>query len=160
MADLPLTPPGPGTYAERSGMKMEVCCRWHHSLPEVWVDTARLYATWADRVPLGKSAWLLRCLKVKEVVLSVSDKVVFSTSSSSLRPCAMCAVEAMVTTRNGWSNHETESLSVTSLSPRSRRDALEALWDLAGLTLNVPLDDVTAWRNSRYCAAETFLWDP
>ena len=28
------------------------------------------------------------------------------------------------------------------------------------LTLNVPLDDVTAWRNSWYCGAETFFWDP
>ena len=53
-----------------------------------------------------------------------------------------------------------ETLSVTSLSPRSRRDALGALQDLAGLTLNVPLDEVMAWRNSWYCAAETFLCDP
>ena len=107
---------------------------------------------------LGKICLTVRCLKVEELVLSVSDRVVFSTSSSSLRPCAMHAVEAMVSTRDGWSNHET--LSVTSLSPRSIRDALEALWALAGLTLNMPLDDVTAWGNSWYCATETFLWDP
>ena len=107
---------------------------------------------------LGKIYLTVRCLKVEELVLSVSDRVVFSTSSSSLRPCAMHAVEAMVSKRDDWSNHET--LSVTSLSPRSIRDALEALWDLAGLTLNMPLDDVTAWWNSWYCATETFLWDP
>ena len=53
-----------------------------------------------------------------------------------------------------------ESLCDLSLSPRSIRDALEALWALAGLTLNMPLDDVTAWGNSWYCATETFLWDP
>ena len=67
----------------------------------------------------------------------------------------MRAVEVMVSTSDGWSNHDT--LSVTSFSPRSRRDALVALPDLAGLTLNVPLDDVTAWRNRWYCTAETFL---
>ena len=70
----------------------------------------------------------------------------------------MRAVEAMVSTRDGWSNQET--LSEASLSPRSIRDALGALRDLEGLTLKVPLDDVTAWRNSWYCAAETFFWDP
>ena len=54
----------------------------------------------------------------------------------------MRAIEAILSTREGWSSHET--LSVTSLSPRSMSDALDALRDLAGLTLKVPLEDVTA----------------
>ena len=58
----------------------------------------------------------------------------------------MRAVKFMVSTCDGWSNHDT--LSVTSVSPRSRRDALEALRDLAGLTLKEPLDKMTAWQNS------------
>ena len=76
----------------------------------------------------------------------------------SLRPWAKRAVEAMVSIRDGWSNQET--LSEASVSPRSIRDALGALEDLEGLALNVPLDDVTAWRNNWYWAAETFFRDP
>ena len=107
---------------------------------------------------LGKICLTVRCLKVEELVLRVSDRVVFSTSSASLRPCAMRTVEAMVSTRHGLSNQET--LSEASVSPRSIRDALGALRDLEGLTLNVPLDDVAAWRNNWYWAAETFFRDP
>ena len=40
------------------------------------------------------------------------------------------------------------------------RDALAALRDLAGLSLKDPFEDVTAWRNSWYCADDTFLLDP
>ena len=36
---------------------------------------------------------------------------------------------------------------------------LDALRDLAGLTLKVPLEDMTACRNNWYCAAKTFLWE-
>ena len=64
----------------------------------------------------------------------------------------------MVSTRDGWSNQET--LSETLSSSGSINDALGALRDLEGLTLNVPLEEVTAWRKSWYCAAETFFWDP
>ena len=58
--------------------------------------------------------------------------------------------------RKGWPNHDTQS--VTSLSPRSSSDALDALRVLAGLTLNDPLEVETACLNSWCCAAEIFLW--
>ena len=61
----------------------------------------------------------------------------------------------MVSLRGGWSSQDTRS--VTSLSPRSKSDALDALRDLAGLTLKEPLEVVTACRNNWYWAAETFL---
>ena len=100
----------------------------------------------------------MRCLNVEEAVFNVSDNVVFSTSSSSFNPWAIRAVEAIVSLREGWSNHDTRS--VTSLSPRSRSNALDALCVLAGLTLNDPLEVVTACLNSWYWAAEIFLWSP
>ena len=100
----------------------------------------------------------MRCLNVEEAVFKVSDNEVFSTSSSSFNPWPIGAVEAIVSLREGWSNHDTRS--VTSLSPRSSNDALDALRVLAGLTLNDPLDVVTACLNSWYCAAEIFLRSP
>ena len=53
-----LTPLCPGTYAERSGKKLDLCCCWNQSLLEAWVDIARPYVPWAYKVPLGKSVWL------------------------------------------------------------------------------------------------------
>ena len=92
------------------------------------------------------------------MVFSVSDNVVFSTSSSSLRPWVIRALEASASLREGWSNQDTRS--VTLLSPRYKSDALDALLVLAGLTLKDPLEVVTACLNSWYWAAETFLWLP
>ena len=100
---------------------------------------------------LGKICLTVRCLNVEELVFSVSDNVVFSTSSSSLRPWAIRAVEAMVSLREGWSSQDTRS--VTSLSLRSKSDALDALRDLTE-----PLEVVTARWNNWYWAAETFFW--
>ena len=54
----------------------------------------------------------------------VSDNVVFTTSSSSLSPCAIRAVDAMVSWRDGWSSQDT--LSGTSVSPKSSKEALAA----------------------------------
>ena len=71
-------------------------------------------------------------------------------------PWAIHAIEAMVSLRDGWSSQDTRS--VTSLSPRSKSDALDALRDLAGLTLKEPLGVVTACRNNWYRAAKTFFW--
>ena len=85
-------------------------------------------------------------------------KVVFSTSSSSFSPCAIHAVEAIVSWREGWSNHET--LSVTSVSPRSSKEALDARFVLAGLTLYDPFDVVTACLKIWYWAAKIFLLSP
>ena len=100
----------------------------------------------------------MKNLKVEEAVFKVSDNVVFSTSSSSLSPCAIRAVETIVSWSDSWSNHET--LSVTSGSPRSSKDALEARFVLAGLTLNNPFDVVTACLKIWYWAAEIFLLSP
>ena len=88
----------------------------------------------------------------------VSDKVVFTTSSSSFSPCAIRAVDAMVSWRDGWSSQDT--LSGTSVSPKSSREALAARLFLAGLTLYVPLEEVTACLKISYCAAEIFLLLP
>ena len=75
-----------------------------------------------------------------------------------LSPCAIRAVETSVSWRDGWSNHDT--LSVTSGSPRSSKDALDARFVLAGLTLNDPFDVVTACLKIWYRAAEIFLLSP
>ena len=91
-------------------------------------------------------------------MLRDSESVVFSTSSYSLRFCAIRAVDAIVSVSEGWSHHNT--LSVTSPSPRSMRDALAAHRDLTGLSLNEPFDEVTDWRNNWYCAKDTFQLDP
>ena len=64
----------------------------------------------------------------------------------------------MASLREGWSSQDARS--VTSLSPRSKSDALDALRDLAGLTLKEPLEVMTACRNNWYWAAKTFLWAP
>ena len=70
----------------------------------------------------------------------------------------MRAVEAIVSWSDGWSNHET--LSVTSGPPRSSKDARDARFVLAGLTLNDPFDVVTACLKIWYWAAEIFLCSP
>ena len=88
----------------------------------------------------------------------VSDNVVFTTSSSSLSPCAILAVDAMVSWRDGWSSQDT--LSGTSVSPKSSKEALAARLVLAGLILYVPLDEVTACLKISYCTAEIFLPSP
>ena len=88
----------------------------------------------------------------------VSDNVVFTTSSSSLSPCAIRAVDAMVSWRDGWSSQDT--LSGTSVSPKSSKEALAARLVLAGLILYVPLEEVTACLKISYCAAEIFLLSP
>ena len=64
----------------------------------------------------------------------------------------------MVSWRDGWSNHEI--LSVTSVSPRSGKEALDARFVFAGLTLYDPLDVDTACLKIWYWAAEIFLLSP
>ena len=88
----------------------------------------------------------------------VSDSVVFTTCSSSLNPCAIRAVDAMVSWRDGWSSQDT--LSGTSVSPKSSKEALAARLVLAGLILYVPLEEVTACLKISYYAAEIFLLSP
>ena len=87
----------------------------------------------------------VRNLKVDVLSFKVSDNVVFTTSSSSLSPWAIRAVDAMVSWRDCWSSQDT--LSGTSVSPKSNKEALSALLVLAGLILNVPLKKwQLAWR--------------
>ena len=64
----------------------------------------------------------------------------------------------MVSCRDGWSNHEI--LLVTSVSPRSNKEALVARLVFAGLSLNEPLDVDTACLKILYWAAEIFLLSP
>ena len=64
----------------------------------------------------------------------------------------------MVSWRDGWSNHEI--LSVTSVSPRSSKEALDARFVFAGLTLYDPLDVDTACLKILYWAAEILLLSP
>ena len=100
----------------------------------------------------------VRNLKDDVLSFKVSDNVVFTTSSSSLSPWAIRAVDAMVSWRDGWSSQDT--LSGTSVSPKSSKEALAALLVLAGLILNVPLEEVTACLKVSYCAAEIFFPSP
>ena len=88
----------------------------------------------------------------------VSNNVIFTTSLSSLSPCAIRAVDAMVSWRDGWSSQDT--LSGTSVSPKFSKEALAARLVLAGLILYVPLEEVTACLKISYCAAEIFLLSP
>ena len=97
-------------------------------------------------------------LKNEVMSFKVSDNFVFTTSSSSLSSCTIRAVDAMVSWRDGWSSQDT--LSGTSVSPKSSKEALAARLVLAGLILYVPLDEVTACLNVSYCAAEIFLPSP
>ena len=100
----------------------------------------------------------VRNLKDEVLSFKVSDNVVFTTSSSSLSPWAIRAVDAMVSWRDGWSSQDT--LSGTSVSPKSSKEALAALLVLAGLILNVTLEEVTACLKVSYCAAEIFFPSP
>ena len=105
----------------------------------------------------------VRNLKVDVLSFKVSDNVVFTTSSSSLSPWAIRAVDAMVSWRDCWSSQDWSSqdtLSGTSVSPKSNKEALSALLVLAGLILNVPLEEVTACLKISYCAVEIFLPSP
>ena len=61
---------------------------------------------------------------------SISGSVIFSNVSSSRSPCAILAVDAIVSTSKGWSIQDT--LSVFSSSPKSSRDALAAPWSWLG----------------------------
>ena len=88
----------------------------------------------------------------------VSDKVVFTNSSYSLSPYAIRAVDAMVSWSDSWSSQDT--LSGTSVSAKSSKEALAARLVLAGLTLYVPFEIVTACLKISYCAAEIFLLSP
>ena len=97
-------------------------------------------------------------LKNEVMSFKVSDNFVFTTSSSSLSSCAIRAVDAMVSWRDGCSSQDT--LSGTSVSPKSSKEALAARLVLAGLILYVPLDEVTACLKVSYCAAEIFLPSP
>ena len=100
----------------------------------------------------------VRNLNDEVLSFNVSNNVVFTTSSSSLSPWAIRAVDVMVSWRDGWSSQDT--LSGTSVSPKSSKEALAALLVLAGLILNVPLEDVTACLKVSYCAAEIFFPSP
>ena len=100
----------------------------------------------------------VRNLNDEVLSFKVSHNVVFTTSSSSLSPWAIRAVDAMVSWSDGWSSQDT--LSGTSVSPKSSKEALAALLVLAGLILNVPLEDVTACLKVSYCAAEIFFPSP
>ena len=97
-------------------------------------------------------------LKNEVMSFKVSDNFVFTTSSSSLSSCTIRAVDAMVSWRDGWSSQDT--LSGTSVSPKSSKEALAARLVLAGLILYVPLNEVTACLKVSYCAAEIFLLSP
>ena len=109
------------------------------------------------RLP-GKMCFTVKNLKNEVMSFKVSDNFVFTTSSSSLSSCAIRAVDAMVSWRDGWSSQDT--LSGTSVSPKSSKEALAARLVLAGLILYVPLDEVTACLKVSYCAAEIFLPSP
>ena len=60
--------------------------------------------------------------------------------------------------KDGWSSQDT--LSGTSVSPKSSKEALAARLVLAGLILYVPLEEVTVCLKISYCAAEIFLLSP
>ena len=66
----------------------------------------------------------VRNLKDEVSSFKVSDNVVFTTSSSSLSPWDIRAVDAMVSWRDGWSSQDT--LSGTSVSPKSTDEDLES----------------------------------
>ena len=84
----------------------------------------------------GNTYFTVKCLNVELSVFSISESVVLSTSSSSLSPCAILAVDAIVSSKEGWSIQET--LSVFSSSGRSNRDALTALLVFTGTILKAP----------------------
>ena len=67
---------------------------------------------------------------------SISGSVIFSNVSSSRSPCAILAVDAIVSTSKGWSIQDT--LSVFSSSPKSSRDALAAPLGLGWDDLECP----------------------
>ena len=97
----------------------------------------------------------VKCLNVEFSAFNVSESVVLSTSSSSLSPCAILVVDAIMSSKEGWSIQET--FSVFSSSRSSNRDALAALFVLAGTILKNPLEDMTACLKSAYCVEDTFL---
>ena len=90
----------------------------------------------------GNTCFTLKYLNVELTVFNVSESVVFSTCSSSLSPCAILAVDAIMSIQ--------DTLSVFSSSPRSNTDALAAPLVLAGMILKAPLEDVT-------CLPEEFI---
>ena len=89
----------------------------------VWYNASLcIFSLYGSR---GKTSFTGKCLNVELPAFSISESVVLSTSSSSLSPCAILAVDAIMSNKDGWSIQET--LSVFSSSPRSNRDALAAL---------------------------------
>ena len=129
--------------------------RWSRCHLEVSVRTEHLHGPWVSMVLSGRSvlpwgAWMWK--------KRYSVSLITLSSRPLHHPWAIRAVEAIVSLREGCSNQDTQS--VTSLSPRSKSDALDTLRVLAGLTLKDPLEVVTACLNSWYWAAETFLSSP
>ena len=110
-----------------------------------------------DMAPMETPASLWN-VRTWSSAFSISGSVIFSNVSSSRSPCAILAVDAIVSTSEGWSIQDT--LSVFSSSPKSSRDALAAPLVLAGMILNAPFGDMTACLNSSYWADETFLEPP
>ena len=100
----------------------------------------------------GNTYFTVKCLNVELSVFSISESVVLSTSSSSLSPCAILAVDAIVSSKEGWSIQET--LSVFSSSGRSNRDALTALLVFTGTILKAPSEtlDVFSVSSARIAA--------
>ena len=145
----------PNTLDGTNGMKKGPYCHWTHGHQAAWARRGRHGESSDGRVPWGRSVWPWRTWKEGKSEFKVSDNVVLTTYSSSLSPWAIRAVEAMVSCRDGWSNHEI--LSVTSISPRSNKEALAARLVFAGLSLNEPLDVDTACLKILYWAAEIFL---
>ena len=89
------------------GRKKGPCRYWIHGHQAAWARRGHLDESWDGKVPWGKSASPWRTWRRRS-----------QCSRSSLSPCAIRAVEAIVSWRDGWSNHET--LSVTSVSPTKR----------------------------------------
>ena len=89
-------------------------------------------------------------------MFNVSESVVLSASSSSLSPCAILAVHAIVSRRKvGPSRKPCQSFP---LHPDpTEMPLLLDLFVLAGTILKAPLDNVTACLKNAYCAEDTFL---
>ena len=126
------------------GRKKGPCRYWIHGHQAAWARRGHLDESWDGKVPWGKSASPWRTWRRRS-----------QCSRSSLSPCAIRAVEAIVSWRDGWSNHETVShIRITN------KEALDTRFVLAGLTLYDPFDVVTACLKIWYCAAEIFLLSP
>ena len=141
---------GPRTWDPSKGTVRTVFRTWGWH-PKFWNNASRR-SSWRQ----GSAA--NPALNDEDSALWDSGSVVFYTGSSSFKPCAILAVDAIVSVSEGWSNRET--WSVTSPSPRSSREALAALLDLARLRLNDPLEEVTVWEKIWYWPEENFRLKP